>query len=598
MLRQVSANFVKFWQYSPFLISIIFSTNLLAATTTSTTNSLNEHSSPYLAMHGSDPVNWQLWDANILKQAKLQNKLIFISSGYFSCHWCHVMQKENYKNAATANYLNQHFINVKIDRELNPELDKTLIEFAQKSTGQAGWPQHVILTPDGYPFVAFIYLPNTSFNQTLKRITTLWQTQSKQITLLARKDIDKDAENKSKNSPTAQLTLTTPKLRQQLFRQLKQSKDDLSGGLKSTTKFPETPLLKSLLLIKQLPEDIEEWLELTLQQMQTEHLFDHINGGFYRYTIDPNWQTPHFEKMLYDNAQLAEVYLLAGQRWGNKRYITTAIETLHYMQQHLYDNNNDLYRGSQSAIDKNDLEGGDYLWDKAKLVQTLTPLEFKLIHQAWSLDQPPPYELGWHPRPIEPNDAWQKIRTKLLTKPSQIPTDSKNLLGWNGLMLSALSRAAHATKDTHYQNKAEQLAIRLSTLIQLNQPPRAISDNNQYLGEANLQDYAFIRQGLMDYQTLLNNTEFSKTIEYIDNKLQTAFYGTQGWKYDATPILPQQTGDWVMDDGPIPSPAALVSCLKPESLAVKQALLHAQALNFSSYLQTLNCIQSKPNFVE
>lgn len=545
-------------------------------------------------MHGSDPVNWQLWDANILKQAKLQNKLIFISSGYFSCHWCHVMQKENYKNAATANYLNQHFINVKIDRELNPELDKTLIEFAQKNTGQAGWPQHVILTPDGYPFVAFIYLPNTSFNQTLKRITTLWQTQSKQISLLAKKN----AEVQTKNMSNSILTLTAQQLRQQVFKQLKQSKDDLSGGLKSTAKFPETPLLKSLLLIKQLPEDIEEWLEITLQQMQTEHLYDHINSGFYRYTIDPNWQTPHFEKMLYDNAQLAEVYLLAGQRWDNKRYITTAMETLHYIQQHLYDNNNGLYRGSQSAIDKNNLEGGDYLWDKAKLEQTLTPLEFKLIHQAWSLDQAPPYELGWHPHPIEPNDAWQKIRTKLLTKPSQIPTDSKNLLGWNGLMLSALSRAAHATKETYYQNKAEQLAIRLSTLIQLNQPPRAISDNNQYLGEANLQDYAFIRQGLMDYQTLLNNTAFSKTIEYIDNKLQTAFYGTQGWKYDATPILAQQSGDWVMDDGPIPSPTALVSCLQPESLAVKQELLHAQALNFSSYLQTLNCIQSKRNLVE
>ncbi|HIE40892.1 MAG TPA: DUF255 domain-containing protein [Thiomicrorhabdus sp.] len=163
-----------------FLIVVLFSPYCTAL------NQLQQHNSPYLAMHGQDPVHWQNWSASVLQKAKAENKLIFISSGYFSCHWCHVMHQESYQNPISAKILNQSFISVKIDRELNPELDKALIDFSQRAIGQAGWPQHIVLTPDGYPFAAFIYLNNRNFNTTLNNIIRLWKQYPDKIYQMAK----------------------------------------------------------------------------------------------------------------------------------------------------------------------------------------------------------------------------------------------------------------------------------------------------------------------------------------------------------------------------------------------------------------------------
>ena len=563
---------------------------------TTATNILQNNSSPYLAMHGSDPVDWQLWNKDILKTAQQQNRLVFISSGYFSCHWCHVMQDENYQNTETAAYLNKHFISVKIDRELNPELDKTLIEFAQKSTGQAGWPQHVILTPSGYPFASFIYLPNKELQKTLQRIVDLWSTRPTEIETLAQQFAKSEASiHEVKNT---KLTLTSEQFKQRLLEQVNQSKDDLSGGLKSTSKFPKAPLLNTLLSIDELPEETEEWLTLTLDQMQSQHLFDHVHGGFYRYTIDPEWQIPHFEKMAYNNALLIQTYLSAGVRWQRQDYLETAKMTLNYLQTHLYNPQTQLYRGSQSALDKNNNEGGDYLWNKQQLQVKLTSSEFNLIKQAWLLDSAPPYELGWHPSPVMPENTWQEIRQKLQTPPTEIPTDTKGILGWNGLVLSALSQAYKTFKTENYLTQAKQLASKLSTNIQLKNAPRAIVKNNQPMGEANIQDYAFVKKGLQDYQDATQDTQFETSLIFIKQKLVQDFYGSTGWRYGATPILPQQKGEWLIEDGPIPSPAALISCLKPNSVLQDQDKLVAQAINYPSYLETLECIQQQANLVK
>jgi len=586
--------------------NVLFSATLLSIVTfhpafaqtphPSIQNDLLQNSSPYLAMHGHDPVNWKLWNKDVLKTAQQKNKLVFISSGYFSCHWCHVMQRENYQDPTTADYLNKHFVSVKIDRELNPELDKTLIEFAQKATGQAGWPQHVILTPSGYPFVSFIYLPTDSFQKTLKRIVKLWNTKGNEVESLAKKAAL--ADSKIITGKVNQQHISTNAFQQRLLEQVNQAKDDLSGGLKSTSKFPKAPLLNALLKIKELPEDIEDWLQLTLDQMQSEHLFDHVHGGFYRYTVDPNWQIPHFEKMAYTNALLAQSYLTAGQRWQRQDYLQTAKMTLDYLQTHLFNSQTQLYQSSQSAIDKNNDEGADYLWTKNQLKAKLSAKEFQLVEQAWSLDHSPPYEFGWHPSPISFKESWQKIRAKLQTPVADIPVDTKSILGWNGLVLSALSQAYDVLGNKKYLQQANQLADRLSLLIQQNPAHRALSKTGEPMGEANLQDYAFIKQGLLDYQTLTKNKQYKTTLLFINKTLTEQFYSATGWKYGATPILPQQKGEWLMVDGPIPSPTALVSCLKPKSIKQNQERLLAQAMNYPSYLTTLNCIQKPLNPVK
>ncbi|BCN92402.1 thioredoxin [Thiomicrorhabdus immobilis] len=580
-----------------FILVLLLSTSLFAQTSQQSesqpNNALLNHNSDYLAMHAQDPVHWQIWDSTTLQQAQKANKLVFISSGYFACHWCHVMQQENYQNPTTAEYLNQHFIPVKIDRELNPELDKTLIEFAKKTTGQAGWPQHVILTPDGYPFAAFIYLPNRAFQKTLKRVVTLWQLQPEAISLLAQNASQTVQSKPIKKQSTS---ITANAFEERLFHHLTTIKDDFSGGLKGTSKFPKAPLLNALLAIENLPAGIEEWLIVTLDHIQNEHLFDHINSGFYRYTVDPNWQIPHFEKMTYDNALLATTFLTAGKKYNRPDYITTAKDTLNYLQNHLYSPKTQLYRSSQSAIDLNKREGGDYLLSKAQLKNKLTDTEYQLLDQAWLLGNPPPYELGWHPLPIEPIETWQVIRNKLQTPIEQIPIDKKSILGWNGLVLSAFSQAWQVLREPQYQNQAQQLATKLSKLIQNDSPPRAIADNGQLMGEANLQDYAFILNGLKDYQHDTDDQQFNDVIHELKTTIPKKFYDDSGWQYGASKILPQQQGEWIMADGSIPSPTALISCdmnktIRLQSVNIEQDKLLAQPVNYPSYLATLKCIQ-------
>ncbi len=569
--------------------------SLLSPTTSSiTTNSANElaqHPSPYLAMHGHDPVEWHTWSADVLKKAQIENKPLFISSGYFSCHWCHVMQRENYHNLKTADYINQHFIAVKIDRELNPELDKTLIEFAQKTTGQAGWPQHVVLTPKGYPFASFIYLPNAVFNQTLQRIVELWQKQPDKIRELAQQTVQPP--------PLPQAyTVTQAEFTEQLLRQVERAKDDLSGGLQSSaSKFPQAPLLQTLLQIPELSEPTTEWLLLTLDQMQSEHLFDHIHGGFYRYTIDPEWQIPHFEKMAYTSALLADVYLQAGLRFKRPDYLQTALATLNYLQTHLYNPATQLYQSSQSAIDAHNIEGGDYLWSKQRLQQTLSKEEFSAIDQAWSLSKAAPYDvLGWHPSAITNKNShlWPTIHAKLQTNPLQIPIDNKSILGWNGLVLSALSRAYATLQDPVHLKQANQLANVLMTHIQQANPPRALSVDGENMGEANLQDYAFIYKGITDWQQMTSQATYQSEINKIEHIISQQFYTKSGWQYHHAPLLPGQQGEWLMADNAIPSPTAIISCLKPESLAFAGKGLLANPLSYASYLPTLECIQRRP----
>ncbi len=547
-------------------------------------NTLHQHDSPYLAMHGADPVHWQTWNAAVLNKAKTENKLIFISSGYFSCHWCHVMHRESYLDPSTANALNQHFISVKIDRELNPELDKVLIEFSQRATGQAGWPQHVVLTPDGYPFAAFIYLSNKDFNTTLSNIITLWNEHPNQIQKLAKNFLPPPA-------PAISQPLNAQPFQTHLLQQLAQREDDFSGGLTSqqgSSKFPHAPLLQSLLNSPTLPEATKEWLILTLDQMQSQHLFDHIHGGFYRYTIDPEWQTPHFEKMAYTNAQLAKLYFQAGTRFQRPDYIKTAQQTLTYLTEHLYNPITQLYQSSQSAIDAKNREGGDYLWTKEALQQTLSPADFALIKTDWHLEQPAPYEFGWLPKPPSKSSPaqWQRIRNALQTPAKHIPVDSKSILGWNGLILSAYAQAYQTLNEPNIRQKGEALAKRLNQLIQQENPPRALSQQGKPMGQATLEDYAFIYQGLTAWQTA-SNTSYALQITALEKTILRQFLNATGWQYQAIPLLPGQQSTWQMKDSGIPSPAGIVSCLKPETLSFASASLLKDPIAYASYTQPL-----------
>ncbi len=539
-------------------------------------------------MHAGDPINWKLWNRSTLQLAAQENRPILLSSGYFACHWCHVMQKENYQNTATAEIINRHFIAVKIDRELNPELDNVLVDFSKQTTGQGGWPQHVLLTPQGYPFSAFIYLPNSQFNQYLTRAATLWEEQSEQIKKLA--------EQPYQPRPTPQNFSNRPITQQQLFEQLTTQlltqKDDLSGGLKASAKFPRAPLLNALLGYSFLPEEIDEWLQTTLNMIQSEHLNDHIYGGFYRYTIDPEWQTPHFEKMTYNSALLAQSYLLAGVHFTRQDYTETAERTLAYLRVSLYNPQTGLYQSSQSAIDHNGIEGGAYLWSKAALKEMLDKDEYRLVSAAWHLDGTPPYEQGWHPKTIQ-HAKWPQIQAKLTRPETDIPTDSKSIISWNGLILSALSLAYHITKKERYKSQAFALAMRLADLVLQDSAPRAVTQSGEQLGRANLEDYAYALQGLLDYQKFTSNSQFASHINRIKERIVSHFYHNDTWQYDSAPLLPimhnRSQNNSYLKDGALPSPLATIHCLIPGSLRPYLTTILANPIEHASFINNLNC---------
>ncbi len=536
-------------------------------------------------MHAKDPVHWQLWGENSLKLAQKLNRPILISSGYYACHWCHVMQEENYQNIEIAKLLNQHFVSVKIDRELNPEIDQVLIDFARQTTGQAGWPQHVLLTPEGYPFAAFIYLPNKDLNRLLNKTVKLWKTNSEQISRLAKSAVH------SNQQPKQSITKTTftPKLfKERLYHALNQQKDDLSGGLKATAKFPKAPILNSLISQQDLPEELEEWLITSLDLMQSEHLIDHIHGGFYRYTIDPEWQIPHFEKMAYNSALLAKTYLLAGKKFVRPDYLKTAADTLHYLQNHLYNPSLKLYQSSQSAIDQHNIEGGDYLWTKSSLQRALSKEAYQQAEIAWQLDQTAPYEQGWHPKQID-HTLWPEIQKKLQTKVSQVPKDTKSILSWNGLILEALALASSTLEKEQYQNRAKDLASQLSKWILQDNPPRTISQNGTLSGAANLEDYAYILKGLETYQETTKDRSYNQQIKQIKGLIKQRFYQNQNWQFDAAPLLPSMQNNQRLKDTPLPTPVSSIHCLVPNSIEVYYADMLKTPIDYASLLGTLAC---------
>jgi len=535
-------------------------------------------------MHADDPVHWQAWNADTLLLAKKLNKPILISSGYYSCHWCHVMQAENYQNSVTAQIINRHFIAVKIDRELDTELDNTMVDFSKRTTGQGGWPQHVILTPNGYPFAAFIYMQNAPLNDYLNRLANLWKKDANAIVKLAEQS----------NRPSQKATNTEPQkvlnvslFRQKLFTAINQQKDELSGGLKGSSKFPRAPLLNTLLNLPELPEEIEEWVITTLDLMQSEHLYDHIHGGFYRYTVDPEWQIPHFEKMSYDSALLVNSYLLAGKRFARDNYLETAKHTLTYLRNHLYNEKIGLYQSSQSAIDNQGIEGGDYIFTQKQLRSRLNEAEFKAVEKAWQLNNPAPYEHGWHPKKFD-HSLWPQIQHKLSASVDIIPKDTKGVISWNGLVLSSLSHAFAILNEPGYKKQAQQLAEKLTDILMKTAPPRALSHSGENLGQANLEDFAFVLQGLRDYQKMTGDNRFSLALSQLEAKAIQLFFINDRWQYDAQPLLPVQNKP-PLTDGALPSPISTVLCLKPESMKPYQQEMQRLPIDYASLIKSLDC---------
>ena len=529
-----------------------------AAGATGPANQLAGHPSPYLALHGHDPVAWQEWNADTIARARRENKLLFVSVGYFACHWCHVMQRESYKNAQIAALLNRDFIPVKVDRELNNGLDEALQTFSAQLNGVAGWPLNAFVTSEGYPAFVVLYAPPDDFQKLLTHLSGRWSSDQAAIRRLARQVAPPPASQPSSAPLTARRGVRAG---QQFMAGVWQEADMLHGGFGQVGKFPMAPQLHVLLERQAQQPDVKlaGFLRLSFDQMAARGLRDHVGGGFFRYTVDPGWETPHFEKMLYDNAHLAMLYLHAATVLRQPHYREIARSTLDFMQDELLDASGGFY-SSTSAVDATGREGATYLWEPDALKQQLPPATYAAVERVWQLDAPRHFDEGYLPAEYRTPTASERQLLadaarilRPLRRTRSLPRDNKMNAGLNGLALSAFSQTIPL--DPAYRSRADRLQRFL--LAQLAREGRLMKSmaRGQVLPHAELEDYAYVVQGLLDHADATGNRQSrARALQFARTAWQL-FHSEQGWKREAQPLLATLQAEPALADGALYSPS-------------------------------------------
>lgn len=495
-------------------------------------NHLANETSPYLLQHIDNPVEWYPWEEEALQRAKAEGKPILLSIGYAACHWCHVMAHESFENPTTAAYMNQHFINIKVDREERPDLDAIYMQAVVALTGHGGWPMTVFLTPEGRPFYGGTYFPPTprynmpSFIQLMQSIVNAWQTK--------RADIEQSAGEITQHlQRTAVLNGQEATLSPALFAQatatLTADFDQEQGGFGGAPKFPPSMTLEYLLrdyLLHQESHSLE-MVETTLKKMAYGGIYDQLGGGFARYATDKNWLVPHFEKMLYDNALLARVYLHAYQITQKPLYRRIVEETLDFVVRELRHEAGSFY--SSYDADSEGEEGKFYTWSMAEIDEFLAEDAdlFKLYYDVTERG-------NWEGTNIlnmknEPEAVAQalKLPEKELTarlaaakkKLYNIRAqrvwpglDDKVLTAWNGLMLAAFAEAGRILNHPDYTKVAVENAQFLQNNMQMadHRLLRSWKAGHKATLNAYLEDYAYLADGLLAlYQTTFDEQWFT-----------------------------------------------------------------------------------------
>ncbi len=448
-------------------------------------NRLSHETSPYLLQHQHNPVDWCPWDAAALARAKAEDKPIFLSIGYAACHWCHVMEHESFEDPRIAALLNQHFVCIKVDREERPDLDHIYMQAVQLIAGRGGWPLSVFLTPDLQPFYGGTYWPPAArmgmpgFDEVLLAVADAWLNrrglavqQAMQLTTAvasAGHEANMRAAESERWRPSAQV-LEGAKAR------LSDSFDPVHGGFSSAPKFPRPIELQLLLRIWQRDRSaqVADMVSLTLDKMAAGGMYDHLGGGFARYSVDDRWLVPHFEKMLYDNALLADAYLDGYLVSKNPQFRQTVIETLDYILRDMLDAEGGFH-GTEDA-DSEGEEGKFYVWSAHDIMQELgrhaggrfchvygvTPagnFEGKnILHRQRPIEQA---AAQWSMDPVELMQELAQSREKLRQRRGmrvRPGKDDKILVSWNGLMIHTLSRAAGALQRADYLAAAQRAA--------------------------------------------------------------------------------------------------------------------------------------------
>lgn len=495
------------------------------------TNRLVNEKSPYLLQHAHNPVDWYPWCEEAFQKAKKEDKPIFLSIGYSTCHWCHVMERESFEDEEVAKLLNEFYVSIKVDREERPDIDQLYMTVCQAMTGQGGWPLTIIMTPDKKPFYAGTYIPKedqydrTGLLKLLPKVADLWKKERERAEKMSNRVVE-FIKGHLEASDQAELDATVFDF---AFEQYARQFDEIYGGFGAAPKFPRPHDLLFLLRYWKEKNDNEalEMVELTLRSMRKGGIYDHLGYGFSRYSVDREWLVPHFEKMLYDNALLAYTYTEAYQATRDEFYRQVVEEILSYVLRDMTSEEGGFF--SAEDADSEGEEGKFYVWTPQQIKDALGEDDGELFCECYDVTSDGNFEkqtsilnqihvsfetiarkYGMTEKELEEKLA--KFREKLFEVRKQRVhpyKDDKILTAWNGLMIAALSRAGRVLQNQTYL----KAAIEAARFIE----EKLVQDDGRLLaryrdGEAAylgyLDDYAFYVWGLIELYEATWNSEY------------------------------------------------------------------------------------------
>ncbi len=504
------------------------------------TNNLINEKSPYLLQHAHNPVNWYPWGEEAFEKAKLENKAIFLSIGYSTCHWCHVMEHESFEDEEIARLMNDTFISIKVDREERPDIDNIYMSVCQMLTGSGGWPLTIIMTPEQKPFFAGTYFPKESkggrigMMELIPKIKKAWDDQKEQIYSSA----DKITEQVNSAIQIGTGESISSNILEKANSDFTSRFDDDFGGFGNKPKFPSPHNLSFLLRYYQNTSNSKslEMVTKTLTEMRKGGIYDHVGFGFHRYSTDRKWFLPHFEKMLYDQAMLTIAYTEAFQLTKNELFKQTADEILTYVLRDMTSPDGGFY--SAEDADSEGEEGKFYLWTKEEIIELLGKEDGELIASTFNVENNGNYfeEASGHQTGTNHFYLRSELtNNKLLDKLSELREilfnerekrihpykDDKILTDWNGLMIAALAKSSRILGSVDYAKAAERSVEFIYSKL--------IDDSGQLLhrfrdGEAaihaQIDDYSFLIWGLLElYETTFTPDYLCKAIKLVEHLL-------------------------------------------------------------------------------
>jgi len=475
-------------------------------------NRLSLETSPYLLQHANNPVDWYPWGGEALALAKAQNKPILLSVGYSACHWCHVMAHESFENVQTAEIMNAHFINIKVDREERPDIDQIYqTAHAMMTQRSGGWPLTMFLTPAQIPFYGGTYFPPTQrynlpgFADLLPRVAAAYHERGDAILEQTRPLLNALAQRNGVNAATD----LSVNMIEEGMAQLESSFDSRHGGLGSAPKFPNEPDWALFLHLAGNDDNARTMVVKTLASMAAGGIYDHLAGGFCRYSVDERWEIPHFEKMLYDNGQLLSLYADGWLLTGEERWQEIVMESIHWLLNELHDSEGAFYAALDA--DSEGVEGKFYVWERSEIEALLPPEIFPAFADYYGLNKAPNFEGEyWHLRVHGVDDgapqfaAARKLLLEARAKRIRPGLDDKILTGWNALAIKGLAQSAKTFQRQDWLQHAQQAMDFVRQKLWQKGRLHATCKNGQARFNGYLDDHAF----LLDALLMLLQTEF------------------------------------------------------------------------------------------